>query len=260
MRLRERPVIGITTGAATEWAEGGRHYESYAEAVRQAGGEPVRLAPGDPRSAEQILREVDGILLAGGPDVDLRLYPRPPEMQGRSPEELMDLRRMRIEPDRDRLELSLARGAAAAGRPALGICRGCQVLNVAFGGSLILDIPSEVPGALGHSAGPPPDEESARHEVEIMPETALARALGFAGRHAANSRHHQAVPPDTARGLRVSAVSPGDGIVEAIEATGDGWILGVQWHPERPADADVRRRFAPLFEQFVSACREQATR
>jgi putative glutamine amidotransferase len=251
----DRPVIGITTGSKLAWAEGGRYYRRYAGALREAGAEPVRLAPGDDRAPARALRELDGLLLSGGVDVDLRLYPRPPRLNGQAPEEMMDIRRMEIEPLRDRLEIPLVQAAVEADLPLLGICRGCQVLHVALGGQLILDIPSELPGALPHEPGPLPVKPSRHHQAEIRPDSLLARATGLSGRQLINTRHHQAVIPDDESPLQVSAVSPADKVVEGVELPEARWVIGVQWHPEREDDAEVRALFRPLFEAFVQACR-----
>jgi putative glutamine amidotransferase len=198
------------------------------------------------------------VLLTGGVDVDLRNYPHPPPLLGHTPEELMALRQMDILPERDRLEIPLAQAAAEAGVPVLGICRGCQVLHVALGGHLVLDIPTELPGAIPHAAGTPPVKPSGLHEAEIFAESRLAQELGFAGRQIVNTRHHQAVIPDSGSPLRVSAVSPDDAIVEAVELPDDAqWLIGVQWHPERTVDAAVRERYRGLFEAFVRAARER---
>jgi putative glutamine amidotransferase len=253
---RERPLIGITTGVSPAWQEGGRYYRRYAQAIAEAGGIPVRLGPEARRPAMEILQEVDGLLLAGGVDVDLRNYPHPPPLLGHGPEELMALRQMDISPERDRLEIPLTQAAVEAGVPALGICRGCQVLHVALGGHLVLDIPTELPAAIRHTAGPLPVKPSGLHEAAIEPESRLARETGLAGRHVVNTRHHQAVLPDSGSPLQVSAVSPDDGIVEAVELPTDSqWVIGVQWHPERTADASVRERYRPLFDAFVRAAR-----
>jgi gamma-glutamyl-gamma-aminobutyrate hydrolase PuuD len=248
------PLIAITTGSGPDWEEAGRHFEPYAEAVRAAGGAPIRLAPGGAAGPAEILARVRGLLLAGGPDVDLREFPSDPPLATASAEELMEQRRMRTDRARDRLELPLVPAAIAAGVPVLGICRGCQVLNVGLGGELILDIPSERPKAIVHTANPPPGEESAQHQVEIAPASRLAAALGFSGRQPTNSRHHQAVLPCTAPGVHVVADCPDDGIVEAIELPDATWAIGVQWHPESARDPEVRARFANLFRSFVSAC------
>src|SRR5205085_283033 len=96
-----KPLIAITTGSGADWNEGVRYYEPYADAVRAAGGEPVRVAPGEAADPEEVLAGVQGLLLAGGLDVDLREYPKAPDLKGRSPEEVMAARRMRTERDRD---------------------------------------------------------------------------------------------------------------------------------------------------------------
>jgi putative glutamine amidotransferase len=252
--MKARPGIGITVGSGEAWAPGGRHYESYATAVREAGGEPLRLAPGE--TLEERWAGLGGVLFSGGWDVDLRHYPRPPDLAGRDPEAVMRERRMTMDGARDLLELPLPPRAIREGKAVLGICRGCQLLNVALGGQLILDIGSECPAALNHRAGPPPDEPSGHHLAEVDPGSLLAEAADCAGLQPVNSRHHQAVHPDgLAPGLRVVARSHEDGIVEAVDAPEMGWVVGVQWHPERAADAAVRERWRELFRAFVAAAR-----
>src|SRR5207247_6090956 len=133
------------------------------------------------------------------------------------PGERMARRRMRIEPDRDRYELPLLRAAVEADLPVLGICRGCQVLHVALGGRLILDIASEVESRVRHPAFPEPERLSSQHALAILPGSRLAAIL-TPGRHTVtNSRHHQAVLPEDGMPTRVAARCPEDGVVEAIE-------------------------------------------
>lgn len=257
------PTIAITVGTSPGWEEGGVYFESYAEAVRQAGGMPRRLAPGAAGEPEATVEEIDGLLLSGGYDVDLRHFPRPMELGGEEPEAVMAARGMTLDPLRDRLEIPLARAAVAADLPLLGICRGCQLLNVALGGWLVLDLPTDRPAALRHtalgSANGDHRRESSQHAVAIEPRSRLARALGFAGEVEANSRHHQAVwdegPEGLGRGLEIAARSPADGVIEAVELPAASWAVAVQWHPERAADAAVRERFRPLFDAFVAAAR-----
>src|SRR5262249_17555737 len=142
-----------------------------------------------------------------------------------------------------------------AGMPVLGICRGCQVLHVALGGRLILDIPSEVGGLVRHPSFPPPERLSSSHALSIFPETRLAQILSPDRRQATNSRHHQAVIPDDVTPTRVAAICPVDNIVEAIEVSDRRFTIGVQWHPEHPKDPEIREAHRPLFRALVAACR-----
>src|SRR5207247_902050 len=120
---------------------------AYTSALEAAGGEPVPL-DGSVRGCEDaVLARLDGVLLTGGYDIDLRLYPNPPDLQGRTPEAVMEARNMELDIDRDLYELPLIRAAVERDMPVFGICRGVQALVVALGGRLVLDIPSEITGA-----------------------------------------------------------------------------------------------------------------
>src|SRR5207245_1266296 len=135
-----------------------------------------------------------------------------------------------VDSERDALELPLARDAIAAGLPVLGICRGMQLLNVAVGGSLIQHLD-------GHRAGANAGDPSALHPVRVAPSSRLREILG-ADEVSVNSRHHQAVrDADLAPSLEATAWSP-DGVIEAVEMPGNGFVLGVQWHPERVDEVD----------------------
>lgn len=249
------PRIGVTTGAERDWRPDGPAYEAYAGAVRRAGGQPVRL-DGPSRGRERaLLAELDGVLFTGGWDIDLRSYPRAPELDGESAGERMARARMHVEMERDRYEMPLARAALETDRPILGICRGCQLLHVAAGGLLILDLPSEVETPIRHPSYPAPERLSAQHALAILPGTRLASILAPEQHTTTNSRHHQAVRPDPALPVRVAAVCPADGVVEAIEWVGRRFALGVQWHPEHPKDPEVREAHHRLFVAFVDACR-----
>lgn len=249
-----RPRIGITSGTrSADWRPGGAAWEPYAAAVRAAGGEAVHLDPAVLAQPDLGLAALDGLLLTGGNDVDLRLYPRPPDLEGRDPEAVMRQFAMTREPERDRYELALVQAALARDLPVLGICRGCQVLYVALGGRLILDIAQEVATPVTHSsAGRPPRSPSASHAVALEPGSVLATILPNLDR--VNSRHHQAVRAEREVRARIAARCPDDGIVEAIEVPGQRWAIGVQWHPERTHDPEVHTRCRPLFAAFVAAC------
>lgn len=212
--------------------------EDYRQAVIHVGGE-VRILE---RSMTPVdaLNGIGGLLLPGGGDVEPARYGEEPHPS------LVD-----IEPLRDEFEIALVREARSRNLPIFAICRGLQVLNVAFGGTLVQDIPSQVPGALEHRLAVPPHEAFAlAHEVWIDKDTKLARLmnerLGGADTCDVNSRHHQAVK-QVAPNFNVSATAP-DGVVEAIEDPSAPFCLAVQWHPENFWRTG---EFRPLFETFV---------
>jgi putative glutamine amidotransferase len=213
----------------------------YVEALRKAGAE-VRTVDSSV-TAEAALAGVDGVLLTGGHDVDPALYgeDRHPAMQD-------------AEPGRDALELSLAKQALATNVPLFAICRGIQVLNVAAGGSLVQDIPTEVGHLVPHDVREPRDHEA--HPVRVKPGTRLAEAIGSElsehGETLVNSRHHQAIAK-VAPGLEVTAVAP-DGLPEAIEKEDADFCVGVQWHPE---NFHASGRFRGLFDAFVQAAQKR---
>ena len=215
-----------------------RKMEDYLESVRRAGGEPVEVIVGG-ESAEQILARVDGLMLTGGGDVDPKLY-------GEKPHDTFQA----AETGRDEFEIHLARTAVATGVPLLAICRGMQVLNVAMGGTLYQDIPSQVTGALQHSV-PQPRAASA-HEVWISKGTRLSELLKDHMEDGdtchVNSRHHQSVK-EVATGFVVTATSP-DGVIEAMEKPDAPYCVAVQWHPENFWRTG---EFRELFEGLVQA-------
>ena len=226
--MARRPVIGITPCS---------RLDDYVESVKRAGGEPRILSNSD--DPERVVREVDGVLLTGGLDVD-------PARYGETPHPTTE-----AAPDRDRFEIPLSRAAIAGDLPIFAICRGVQVLNVAAGGTLVQDIPSAVTTDLNHSIDAPKNHLA--HRVHVRPGTRLAEALGGAADPETcdvNSRHHQSVAM-VAPAFVASAVSP-DGVVEAIERPGAAFCLGVQWHPENFWKTG---EFAPLFSAFVDAAK-----
>jgi putative glutamine amidotransferase len=190
---------------------------SYTDSLRGAGTRPFVLPLLGADDADAMLEGMDGLVLTGGEDVDPRRYDTAPHPA------LGD-----IHAERDAFELALVKAARSRRLPTLAICRGIQVANVALGGTLVQDIPSEWPNALPH------DGDWARdcrvHAVRIEPDSRLARALG--SEHVdVNSLHHQSVGR-VAETLTVVARAP-DGVIEGVEWHGDDWwMVGVQWHPE----------------------------
>jgi gamma-glutamyl-gamma-aminobutyrate hydrolase PuuD len=154
---------------------------------------------------------------------------------------------------RDMYELELLHAFVDAGKPVLGICRGCQLINVAFGGSMYQDIATQVNGAIAHVT---PQYDRHRHEVRFVPGSLLGGLFG-AGRDATvNSIHHQAVR-ELGRDVSVEAVSPQDGIVEALRYRKAPFVLGLQWHPEfHHQDNDELLDCTPVLDAFLRAARE----
>ena len=212
----------------------------YVESLLRAGAkreEITVLSPGDRPEGD-----FDGLLLGGGRDVAPSRYGRPVRPGAR----------VATDPGRDLLDFELFERARQAEAPVLGICRGLQVINVALGGSLIQDIPSERPSTVVHRRRAEKKKTRRDHTVSLRAGTRLARLAG-ATEIAVNSRHHQAID-ELADGLVVSATAP-DGIPEAVEATIGPWLLAVQWHPENLAGDPVTER---LFAEFLRAVRERA--
>ncbi|HEY0593413.1 MAG TPA: gamma-glutamyl-gamma-aminobutyrate hydrolase family protein [Thermoanaerobaculia bacterium] len=228
--------VGISEGARRERSF---VFASYIDAVRRAGGIPILVPPGQDE-ATAILDRVDGLLLVGGNDCD-------PSAWGEEPHPSIDP----MDPRRQRNDLALARAARERGLPAFGICLGMQIMNIAAGGTLIQDIPSQVGTGIAHGGE---ISNRARHEVAVADGTRLASLIG-AGRHDVNSTHHQAVR-DAGSGLRFTAAAD-DGITEALEDPAHPFYVGVQWHPE---DMAGERAGDLLFEGFLAVARERATR
>ncbi len=228
-----RRAVGITIGNSRD-PEVFQLRDDYVRAVEAAGGLPLVLAPGTPEDARELVRRIDALVLTGGADID-------PARYGKEPHATVE----RVRPERDAFEIALAREAISRDVPLLAICRGQQVLNVATGGTLVQDIPSEWPGAGAHDDDGPRWRRS--HEVEVLPGTRLFSILG-AARVAVNSFHHQAVR-DLGTGLVLSARAVEDGVVEGVEMPGRRFVIGVQWHPE--SFWDHPPTFQPLFEALV---------
>ncbi|PWM36759.1 MAG: gamma-glutamyl-gamma-aminobutyrate hydrolase family protein [Clostridiales bacterium] len=238
-----KPLIGMT--AALEPAVGALQTNSwslyktnhdYVDSVRRSGGTPLMLPFGTLEEARQYAAAIDGLLVPGGGDIAPLLYGEEP-IRGVT----------YVSRDFDRFEIELIQEAARLHKPILGICRGHQVLNVAFGGTLYQDLPSQLPDTICHCQANEIRGELF-HSVSLVPGSKAASLIGKTEIEV-NSFHHQAVKK-LGEGLVCSGKSP-DGVVEAIEAK-EGFIVGVEWHPENLSEhhAEYKR----LFDGFVAAC------
>lgn len=237
-----RPEIAVVAyhlrpGRVSLWQAGGYGVpESYVDAVRRAGGLPALVLPGDPRSPAELLGRAGGLLLVGGGDVE-------PWRFGQEPHGTL----YGLEPDRDAFEIDLLREADHLEMPTLCICRGMQVMNVAFGGTLIQHLPDD-PRFRAH--GTPSGADELLHDVAVGAGSRVALAAR-SQTLACSSHHHQGVDR-VGQGLVATGRSD-DGLVEAIEREGPGWILGVQWHPEDTAEVDPAQQ--GLFDALVERAR-----
>jgi putative glutamine amidotransferase len=239
---RARPRIGITYSYAPgEAGAVNDNVAQYVHAVEAAGGEAVLLR-NDARLVDEYLAELDGVVLSGGTDVDPAYYGK-----------MADPKTQPADSRRDVFEVALVKAARERGAPALCVCRGLQLANVAFGGTLVQDLPS----ALGErytlthhqvkEDGLERADYLAGHDVRVEPGSALAALIGTTN-FPSNSMHHQAVLA-VAPGLRAVAWSP-DGVVEALEAAFEHpFFHAVQWHPEELHDDPISRKlFGGLIE------------
>ena len=290
-----RPRIGVPWRThAEEIAGKRRHYNSYLDAIRNAGGEPVEVSLSLPdHDLARLGESLDAIVLPGSPaDIDPGRYA-----------DTRHAKTANADPNRERTDAKLLDQAIATGKPVLAICYGLQLLNVHFGGSLVQDIPTEVRGDIDHDLDERPTEPLHAVQVEARSDSRLFEIVAQLPRHSedapdrraeilVNSSHHQSIC-EPGRGVRVTARAP-DGVIEAVEwssvpaidspadpggrkqihapgeqrgaehdagaapraASAAPWIVGVQWHPERmPTDPLARA----LFQTLVSeACRSRA--
>lgn len=186
---------------------------------------------------------LDGLVMQGGADISPETYGETPMNPAWSGDRVRDV-----------YEIELFNEFVRQGKPVLGICRGCQLINVAFGGTLFQDITTQVTPTLEHWCDK--RYEHNFHDVRLLPDTPLGKLYQGIERARINTIHHQAVK-DLGRDLVIEAISDPDGIVEAIRWTGPSYVRGVQWHPEfmDPKNPDLLDG-KPLLNEFIAACRE----
>jgi putative glutamine amidotransferase len=235
----KRPKVGITLAIDSHVAGRYALRQDYVRSVAGAGGLSVALPPAEPESAGEVLEGLDALLLTGGGDID-------PELYGGETHPLL----AQVARERDLFEIALCRLALERALPLLCICRGAQVLNVALGGTLVQDIPSQVGRSVVHDG--PGERWERSHEVRISPESRLAKLLGGEV-FSVNSLHHQSVK-HLGEGVVVSAVSPEDGVIEGIEVPEKRFAVGVQWHPE--AFWSRSQEFQGIFRALVEEARQ----
>lgn len=234
------PLLGVTTSIDSQRRPVRAYVNSaYLQAVQEAGAVPVLLPPQlDSSARAALVARLDGVLLTGGGDVDPARFGQP---RHPTADDVSDAR--------DTLELWVTQEALARRLPLLAICRGIQVLNVALGGSLCQDIPSEIGSPISHRQTEP--RHQATHPVKVEEGSRLAEVLGTLAADV-NSFHHQAIERLGA-GLRAVATAP-DGVIEGVELPGaDAFVVGVQWHPEELIQHDPAAR--NLFSALVHAAR-----
>lgn len=234
--LVKRPIIGITSITAFDDKFHSQRV-TYTEAVRMAGGDAILLPSNlDKSNCAQIVSMLDGLIAPGGPDVDPDLYGEQvlPECGSFCRYE-------------DEYDMELVKEAVKQGKPVLAICRGMQVINVLYGGTLYQDLASQYGTEIQHPRMV--KDVEIYHKAIVEENSFLSRMMGVSGEVAVNSSHHQAVK-DLASGFKIVAKAP-DGTVEAIENE-DGSIVCVQWHPERMQDMEMYRK---LFRDFAEKCR-----
>ncbi len=253
--MSQRPIIGITT-QTLEPIEGELPRcwvmsQRYVDVLTSVGAIPwVIPLTRDMDTLRAIYDRLDGVFLPGGVDVD-------PAHYGESRLPVCGV----TDQDRDRVEVELVRWAIAERKPVLAVCRGVQVLNVAAGGTLHQDLESWCETAIKHDFFPSGgnQRDDLTHDVQVLAGTYLASIMG-AGVSTVNSMHHQGIKRLASR-LVVNAIAP-DGLIEGVEGTDDGYLVGVQWHPEELVESDpaMRRLFTSFIESASAHQPEAASR
>ncbi len=243
MTARRRPLIGLSM----DWKDDprGRPFVShelraaYVDALAAAGGAPVLLAPVPPDTLPSLVAQLSGLCLTGG------AFDVPPALYGARPSPKLGA----LKPERTAFELALLAEARRRQLPVLGMWGGMEMRNVALGGTLYQHLPDELPNALPHEQST--DRRQPAHRVDLVPGTRLARLVGN-GPLPVNTSHHQGIQ-QLAPGLVASARSE-DHLIEAFEAQGDAFLLGVEWHPELLVESEPRHR--EIFRGLVDAAQE----
>ena len=237
---KKKPLIALTPYFNIERDEPYMR-PAYLKAIRAVGGTPLILPLDlEEEDLQQVVDTFDGFLFTGGPDIH-------PFYFGEETQENCGNVCLR----RDRMEMALLKLVMKTGKPVLGICRGIQLLNVALGGDIYQDIPSQFPQDFPIAHTQPAAYAIPSHHVSIAEGSRLFEISGGLQKLAVNSCHHQAVRR-LAPGLSAGAFAP-DGIIEEIEMTAYPFLMGVQWHPEYLWESDETS--SRLFQAFVEACR-----
>lgn len=246
--MSRRPVIGIPTqtlqslgGVAAEIPPSWVMSQRYVSTLTEAGGVPWLIPLVDVDTLRAVFDQLDGVFLPGGADID-------PVSYAAEPHKLCD----KTDPNRDRVELLLARWALPEGKPILGVCRGLQLINVAAGGTLYQDLAEQCSDSMKHDyfpfGGSGHTRDYLAHDVRIAAGSRLAATFGRTTVKV-NSMHHQGIR-DLGDGLVATAWAP-DGLVEGIEGEAGAYLVGVQWHPESLTECDDCA--GKLFAEFVEA-------
>ena len=233
--MESRPLIGLVCQHNQENPE--RYFigRAYVQAVLNAGGTPLVIPYQPKEHILSILDQLNGLILTGGVDVDPNRYGENPLVKCGE-----------INPERDELDLLTTGFALERDLPILAICRGIQVLNVALGGTLVQDIPSQISDPIKHWQTAP--NWYATHDIAVQPASLLGKILGTAPTRV-NSYHHQSLAK-VGNGLRIVATAP-DGVIEAVESTEHRFVLGLQWHPEMMEEHYTSAK--EIFRHFVQA-------
>ena len=231
-----RPIVGVLAEIDNELST--RVQNPYIHAIEKSGGTPILLPyVGDGRAIEHLVDICDGFFFTGGADIDPKRYGE------EARENIGDIRA-----HRDEFEFRVFQRVVKTSKPILAICRGAQLVNIALGGTLYQDIPSELHTKISHRQSEP--KFSPSHDVKIISNTPLHEMMG-AEQIRANSFHHQAMKT-LGKGLEIMAVAE-DGIIEAVYSLGEQYVRAYQWHPERLFEADGQNRM--IFEDFIHACK-----
>jgi len=240
MNPHNQPLIGITSSLIHKRSGSlvCQVGQAYITSVQKAGGIPTMIPVGmDILSLDSLLSRLDGVLFTGGADIDPQRFNAQthPKVYG-------------VSPERDALEFSLIEKVLAGDKPMLAICRGIQVLNVACGGKLYLDIQDQMPNALKHDWFPGFPRDKLAHTVSLTPGSQLNEIFGV-DEIPVNSLHHQGIS-QIGKDLTATAYAP-DGLMEGLEVNGNLFAIGVQWHPESLPDDQNQQR---LFQAFIEVC------